>query len=238
MFIAKEENLKAAYLPNGFSQNTDLTINGDLFHHLVNVLRVKQNDEVALLDGMGLKGIGQISVVGKRDLTVRVKSVTLTDAAPCCELLIFTPKKDALESMIKAATELGVRRVYLYRGDYSQEKLPETNRVQAILQSAMEQSNNPWKPEIIHCLDLIECPLNQFDQIHFMDVGVTVDHPLRVGGRSILVIGPEGGFSDKERELFKSFRNIQVVSLPTPILRAPTAMIAGLGWWYAQSLKP
>ena len=37
MYCAEEEILKAAYLPNGFIENTELTIEGDAFHHLVNV---------------------------------------------------------------------------------------------------------------------------------------------------------------------------------------------------------
>lgn len=238
MYRVEEEILKAAYLPNGFAENTELTIEGDAFHHLVNVLRVRINDELVLLDGRGLKGFGQINQIGKRELTVKIKSATRALESTNCDLLLFTPKKDALETMLKSATELGVRKIYLYRGAFSQEKLPDASRVDALLQSAMEQSNNPWKPEIIHCSELSDCPLDQFDQIHLMDIDPHATPSSKPGKSSILVIGPEGGFSDDERKILKSFKSTHVVSLPTPILKAPTAMMAGIGWWYAQSLKP
>lgn len=237
MYCVEEEDLKAAYLPNGFTENSEITIEGETFHHLVNVLRVRNNDELILLDGKGLKGLGQVAEIGKRGLTVKIQATKRSIEESACELLLFTPKKDALETMLKAATELGVRKIYLYRGDYSQEKLPEANRVDAILQSAMEQSNNPWKPDIIYCLKLSDCPLDQFEQIHLMDINPPTTSSSKVSSRSILVIGAEGGFSDAERKLLKSFKSTQVVSLPTPILRAPTAMMAGLGWWYSQRLK-
>jgi 16S rRNA (uracil1498-N3)-methyltransferase len=238
MYCSKEKALKAAYLPNGFIENTELTILGDNFHHLVNVLRVRINDELILLDGKGLQGLGLVVQVGKRELVVKIQSTKRTHESTVCDLLLFTPKKDALETMLKSATELGVRKIYLYRGAFSQEKLPDKIRVDALLQSAMEQSNNPWKPEIIHCSELADCPLDQFDQIHLMDIGSHATSSTRADAKSILVIGPEGGFSDDERKVLKSFKSTHVVSLPTPILRAPTAMMAGLGWWYAQSLKP
>lgn len=230
--------MKAAYLPSGFTDNTNLTIEGDTFHHLVNVLRVRINDELILLDGKGLQGLGLVAQIGKRELTVKIKSTTRAPESTNCDLLLFTPKKDALEMMLKSATELGVRKIYLFRGAFSQEKLPDGTRVDALLQSAMEQSNNPWKPEIIHCSELSDCPLEQFDQIHLMDIDPHATSSSKTSARSILVIGPEGGFSEDERKFLKSFKSTHVVSLPTPILRAPTAMMAGLGWWYAQSLKP
>src|SRR5690606_39103516 len=64
------------------------------------------------------------------------------------DLALGMPKRDALELCLKEATELGFRKIFLIRSDYSQMKAPEMERMEKLLVSALEQSNAPFLPLI------------------------------------------------------------------------------------------
>lgn len=211
----------------------EMSIDGDRFHHLVNVMRTKIGDELLLLDGSGRRTFCEVTSVSKKSLAVRSLKIEQVSRVVTCDVLLFFPKREALESMLKMATEMGVNSIYLFRGKYSQDKFPDPVRVEALLQSAMEQSNNPWKPEITLCPKPEDWPSHE--QTILMDVAGPQPSRIDKGKKSLLVIGPEAGFSDDERVALRSRPGVIELSFPTPILRASTALPAGLGWWHGNA---
>src|SRR5690606_2455199 len=120
-----------------------------LLHHLVKVVRLEAGEELLLLDGHGLKVKTKVSAVTKREMRLEQLEILQEARRYEFDLALGIPKREALELSLKEATELGFRRIYLIRAEYSQMKLPELERLQRLLISALEQSNSAFLPELI-----------------------------------------------------------------------------------------
>jgi len=210
----------------------EVNLSGDAFHHLVQVCRLRINDEILLLNGQGKKAVAFLQTLSKRELTLKVVSVEEVPATSQLDALILVPKKDALELMLKMSVELGFRKVMLLRGAYSQERLPDEARLQSLLQSAIEQSNNPWPPEVILLKDWSEVVWNQYQHVLCFDPTGESGEQLKFKKTDgiLTLIGPEGGFSPEELTLFQELSNAKRIAWQTPIMRAPTALGMATGW--------
>ncbi len=205
-------------------------VTGDKLHHLMHVVRIEVGEKVLLLDGKGLMTLTTVASLSKRSIQLKVIEPIETQPVHSIDVAIGIPKKDALESCLKQVCELGIRNVYLIRSDYSQMKLPDSERLQSLLVSGVEQSNTPYLP-LIHSTDWSSLPYADYNLIALMNSRIThTPADLRFQGRTLLVVGPEGGFSPKELEYFSSRERLTSIRLPTPIMRTPTALSAGVGF--------
>jgi len=189
-----------------------------------------------MLDGLGRRARARVLGIGKRAIELEVEAVEQAAAPLPLDVAIAVPKREALESMVKMAVELGVRRLWLLRGDFSPERIPEFSRLVAIVKSALEQSNNPWSPQL-HLLDgWGEIPWADYDRVLVFDpAGARGEDFAWLTTDGILtVIGPEGGFSERDRA---SWPTVSLVGLPTAILRAPTALATAWGWVLAKRVN-
>ena len=232
--------MRAALLQGqDFSQSETLSVSGETHHHLANVIRLEKSEQVLLLNGIGGKALARVLEITKKEIQFALTETSQVPKGDLYDVLILIPKREALESMLKAAVEMGVGRIYLVKGQRSPEKLPEERRIQALMQSALEQSNNPWMPEVIECLKLSDVPSGTFGAILMLDVALDSSkaaQKVRIPGqKTLLIVGPEGGYAPEERAMMGAWPQTRVVSLPTPILRAPTALIAGLGWCHSRA---
>lgn len=222
-----------------FKAGENLAVAGETHHHLANVIRLEKSEQVLLLNGVGAKAFANVVEITKKEIQFKIKDVSQVLVGEKIDVLILIPKRDALESMLKAATEMGVGRIYLVKGQRSPEKIPEERRVQALLQSALEQSNNPWMPEVVTCNGLHDAGPENYTEILMMDVAngeQRAAEKVRIAGqKTLLIVGPEGGYSPEERAMILNWTQTRIISLATPILRAPTALIAGLGWCHARA---
>ena len=125
-------------------------LSGDTAHHLINVIRLELNEEVLLLNGSGLKVKTKVSQISKREILLTQMDHQNVSRNFKMDLALGIPKKEALELSLKQAVELGFRKIYLIRSEYSQTRLPEAERLESLLISSLEQSNSPYIPEIIH----------------------------------------------------------------------------------------
>jgi 16S rRNA (uracil1498-N3)-methyltransferase len=213
----------------------DLTIQdsyqlrGDAAHHLVNVVRIELGEEILLLNGAGLRVKTKVSSLSKREVLLEKLEHSNTERTFHMDLALGIPKKDALELSLKQAVELGFRKIFLVRSQYSQTKLPETERIMSLLISALEQSNSSYLPEI-HPVSWDEIPAADYNEILLMD---SQHETKKTQGQkmaaALLVVGPEGGFSPEESAFLHQLPKIRIVNLPTPILRTPTAVATGAG---------
>jgi 16S rRNA (uracil1498-N3)-methyltransferase len=213
----------------------DLTIQdsyqlrGDAAHHLVNVVRIELGEEILLLNGAGLRVKTKVSSLSKREVLLEKLEHSNTERTFHMDLALGIPKKDALELSLKQAVELGFRKIFLVRSQYSQTKLPETERIMSLLISALEQSNSSYLPEI-HPVSWDEIPAADYNEILLMD---SQHETKKTQGQkmaaALLVVGPEGGFSPEESAFLHHLPKIRIVNLPTPILRTPTAVATGAG---------
>jgi 16S rRNA (uracil1498-N3)-methyltransferase len=226
--------MKSLYLPDTiFSVGQVLGVSDDDYHHLVRVFRIQSGEYILLLNGRGSSAKAHVNTIKKDILELTVEFVHEQSYANNFIAVILSPKKDALDLTIRSCVELCFRKIILVRGQHSSEKLPLFDKINKQLKQAIEQSNASFIPEL-QVDDLVNIDFKSFPKTIVLDnhqAKAKMDFSLN--GDEALVVGPEGGFSSQEREFLASIESSFVLHLPTAILRAPTALVAGAGWLYA-----
>ena len=197
-------------------------------HYIHKVMRIKEGQNFSLFNQSGefeakveniIKGIIEFSVEKK-----------LRSADNPTEIwLAFTPiKLNYLNLMIQKATELGVTRFIPLLTDRTVVRKINEKRIKKIIVEASEQSNRLNLPTLDKLKNLEEFLKENIDiTIHFGDlnsknkkIDIKRDEPL------CILIGPEGDFSIKEREIISKMKNIIPINVNKNILRSETAAIA------------
>lgn len=213
------------------SNDESYIVKDDSFHHLANVVRVKLGEFVKIFNGNGLEVTSEVSLIEKKQLKLKFLSVKNHERNRLSiDVLIGTPKKEALEQCLKQSVELGVGRIFLAETAFSQKHFISTDRQQSLLVSSLEQSNNPFLP-IVEEIKFQEAPVANYDQVLLFDSVNKGLAPLRSDSQKILIVlGPEGGFSVSELEWWKSHPQTVGIHLPTGIMRTPTALSCAIGF--------
>jgi 16S rRNA (uracil1498-N3)-methyltransferase len=220
--------MRAAYVPQ-LTPAATVALTGEVVHHLVNVVRLEVGDELMLLNGQGLQLTGTVELASKKELRVKILEEKVHQRSVSLDVALGIPKKDALDLCLKQACELGLRRIYLVRAEYSQQRIPEAERIHNLIVSALEQSNAPFLPTVIEA-SWEEVPFASYGEVTLLDSQTRkTTSATKTGEDQLLVVGPEGGFSTTELARFERMTNLCRVHLPTPILRTPTALATGTG---------
>jgi 16S rRNA (uracil1498-N3)-methyltransferase len=221
--------MRAVWLPSIASGPKHLLV-GEAYHHLVNVVRTEAGEDVLLLDGKGLKVWVRVMQISRRELHLQETGREEVQRRFEMDLALGIPKREALEMVLKEATELGIRRIYLVRAAYSQQKVPEADRLQKLLVSALEQSNAPFLPEILES-NWQSIEWNEYGLKLLMDSQTEecTHEVLDFFAPTLLVVGPEGGFEKSELSYLHQRPGLEILNLPTPIMRTPTAVATGAG---------
>ena len=197
-------------------------------HYIHKVMRIKEGQNFSLFNQSGefeakveniIRGIVEFSVEKK-----------LRSADNPTEIwLAFTPiKLNYLNLMIQKATELGVTRFIPLLTDHTVVRKINEKRIKKIIVEASEQSNRLNLPTLDKLKNLEEFLKENIDiTIHFGDlnsknkkIDIKKDEPL------CILIGPEGDFSIKEREIISKMKNIIPININKNILRSETAAIS------------
>ncbi|MBC7713835.1 MAG: 16S rRNA (uracil(1498)-N(3))-methyltransferase [Rhizobacter sp.] len=230
--------MRAIFYPFEEQKVDDLVqVTGDSVHHLT-VARVRENEKILLLNGKGQRLLGIIQAFSKKSIDIKI-----TEAEECTplhelSLAIAMPKKEAFEDILKMAVELGVTEIYPLTSDYSQYEYAPSERVQRILESALVQSNNPFLPKIHSEQILYDFLSMHTGTIAFFNSKIS-EKPTdnEITAKKTILIGPEGGFSAEEIAAIVKYPKTQEIHLPTPILRAPTAVSAAIGFLLSSSVS-
>lgn len=240
--------MRAIYCPNICSQNNiQIKIEGDSFHHL-QVARVKSGEELLLLDGKGKKNYSIVLEISKKYAVVEIQSIKDTERFHQICLAISTPKRDAFWDILKIAVEMGVPKIVPLISEYSQFEFSlssDGERAQRVFESALAQSNNAFIPEISSSRQLDSFLNSEYELIWFFNSAGDFPHfaaspnELLTSSKavsnlkSVVLIGPEGGFSKKEIEMILQCKKTVEIKLNLPIMRSPTAVSASLGYLLA-----
>lgn len=230
--------MRALWL-NPLQSQDEYILRGDSLHHLVNVVRVNVGEKLLLLNGEGLLVETVIESLNKKEMFLKKLVDHREERNFIFDLVLGMPKRDALELCLKECTELGFRKIYLVRSDFSQMRFPEEDRVHKLLVSALEQSNSPYLPEVVHAT-WEKIPFKDYGDVVLLDSQTKSRKPAGPASgkdEKLLIVGPEGGFSPEEIQFLHSREQVRVVNLPTPILRTPTAVAAGAGVMLQSLLK-
>jgi len=210
-------------------------VTGDTVHHLT-VARVRENEKVLLLNGKGQRLLGIIQAFTKKSIDIKIIDSENVELYHNLSLAIAMPKKDAFEDILKMAVELGINEIYPLTSAYSQYEYEPSERIQRILESALVQSNNAFFP-VLHSQQLLSSFLaGHTGTIAFFNSKKSEILSSRdQGAKKTILIGPEGGFSAEEVGSINNYPKILEIHLPTPILRAPTAVASSIGYLLSSS---
>lgn len=228
-----------AHCQNNLSVQDNYILKDEALHHLVNVVRIETQDELLLLNGAGLFVETVVEKISKKELHLKMTRTYQKERSFLFDLALAMPKREALELCLKEATELGFRNIYLIRSDFSQMRMPEAERMEKLVVSALEQSNAPYMPQISEAT-WNTIPWANYAEALLMDSQTKIDtrsghHPAMAP--RLLIVGPEGGFSPQELTFLHAEERVKVVNLPTPIMRTPTAVATGAGIMLISLLK-
>ncbi|MDQ3014647.1 MAG: 16S rRNA (uracil(1498)-N(3))-methyltransferase [bacterium] len=211
----------------------DITIYDDeVIHQWKDVFRLRAGDKVILLDDSGYEYLSEIGLLAKGKAEVKIIEQTVSDILPTKEVWLFASiiKKDNFEWILEKGTEVGVTHFVPVLSDRTEKKDINMDRAYKIVREATEQSGRGKLPQVFEPASLeeaLENDVTSFIAFH-MDgepFSVSLRDDLRASEDSLgILIGPEGGWSDNELELFKE-KNIPIYSLGKGVLRAETAAI-------------
>ena len=186
-------------------------------HHVDRVLRLRAGEVVTLTDGAGrwrtavVGGPGAVEATGPVEFEPRPE--------PPLTIATAIPKGDRVDLLVQKVTELGADRIVLLHADRSIVRWDDGRspkhvaRLQRIADEACRQSRRVWWP-------IVEGPVASTEAV----AGAVIAEP---GGRAVapgdcsVAIGPEGGWTERERALASDS-----VGLGPSILRTETAAIA------------
>ena len=204
-------------------------------HYLCNVMRLRPDERFKLFNGRDGEWSAIASRTASRQLSFRCIERTRPQAPAPDIWLIFAPlSRSRTEYAIEKATELGVSKIIPAITDFSKPARIRRSRLEAIAIEAAEQCGSITIPTVEEACRL----RNVIDEIDGSRRLLVCDETLVGQGNFpgqlafkdgyAVVIGPEGGFSSAERELFDRHRCCIRCALGESILRAETAAIVAL----------
>jgi 16S rRNA (uracil1498-N3)-methyltransferase len=210
-------------------------------HYLLNVMRQAPGDEVLLFNGRDGEWRARLAAAGKRACELLVlERKRAQQIGPDLDLVVALVKRARLETIVEKAAELGARRVRLAITERTNAERTRVDRLAAIAVEAAEQTGRLDAPavEAPQKLDALVAGWPPDRPLMFCDEAGEAPPALgALAGRQSspwgVLIGPEGGFSPRERALIRGLPQAVPVSLGPRILRADTAAIAALTLWQA-----
>ena len=221
------------FFPKSLSLNLTAKLDKPQSHYINKVMRIKSNEFFSLFNSSGeweakikeiSKGIVEFNITKQLRQKENNKEIWLA----------FSPiKSNYFNFMMQKATELGVTKFIPIIFERSVVRKINHNRLEKIVIEASEQSNRINIPVLEKCqnlknflsknnkkIELIFTDLNTENRK--LEIKKTTDKPICV------IIGPEGDFSEKEREEILSFEGVNKIKINENILRSETAAISAL----------
>ena len=200
-------------------------------HYLSKVMRVKENEAFSLFNSSG-EWEAKVLSMSKNIIEFKITK-HLRQNKNINELwLAFSPIKSNYQNfMIQKATELGVTKFLPIIFDRTVVRKINKERLEKIAIEASEQSNRINLPTIeesqslnnflkTNSIDLIFTDLNSNN--YKIDKSKLSDRPI------CIIIGPEGDFSEVERQEILAFKGVQPIKINENILRSETAVISAI----------
>ncbi len=232
----------------------------ELLNQLGKVFRFKSGDRIIIFDGTGFEYEAEIILISKKEVILKPgqgqslsdgrKGLSLSERNVSLYLSLI--KKNNFEWASEKCTEIGVTEIHPIISERSEKKDLNLERVNKIVKEASEQSGRMTLPQVfpIKPLDLAvsQAVAEGKECVAFHTDSTVTEHnrlfnrPRRQNGTpsssdegdsskpSATFVGPEGGFTENEIELFKK-NNFKILSLGPNILRAETAAIVAI--WYS-----
>lgn len=227
------------FVPHDLAPGASLDLDEGQSRYLAAVMRQAVGDEVAVFNGRDGEWRATLAKVGKKAVTLTALSRTRPqETGPDLDLVVALVKRTRLETIVEKAAELGARRVLPVVTERTNADHTRVERLQAIAVEASEQTGRLDVPQVLEPekLDRLLARWDVSRQLLFCDEAGDAPPVLaavKAGGPWAILIGPEGGFSARERTQLRALPYAVPAGLGPRILRADTAAISALTLWQA-----
>jgi 16S rRNA (uracil1498-N3)-methyltransferase len=219
---------RALHRPGG-SPGDRIVLSPEESAHLCRVLRLGRSDRVSVFDGAGREWDARIEVADPHGVEVLVGNERTDRVEPTVDVILVQAicRPERLEWAFQKSAEIGVAGVMLFRGERTDVGAPSPSRWgrwERILAEACKQSGRRVIPELRGPVAApVELPAGVLG-IFLHPGGSPVERVLRDRGpqATYVAVGPEGGFSEEERDAWLRSGWVQAALGPR-ILRAETA---------------
>ena len=223
--------------PLGEGQTVPLT--REQAHYLFGVMRLDKGAVVSLINSRDGEWDAQIAQAGKKGGILQCQTQTRPLQAPPDLWLIFAPiRKERTAFIVEKAVEMGAARILPVQTAYTQSaNRIRQDKLQAHAVEAAEQCGGTFVPPVddLVKLDRLLADWPTDRQLMFCDEAEVASAQRLVESSKdqpwAILIGPEGGFSERERKRLSGLPFSHVVSLGPRILRADTAVVVAMTVW-------
>jgi len=227
------------FIKKQISQNLMIYIKDKQHHFLKNVLRIKLNDTITLFDGITGEWESNVISISKEKTAVKIlKKIREFENQPDIWLIFAPIKLFRMNITIQKAVELGVSKLIPCKTEFSNFYNLNYKNLELNAIEASQQCERLDIPKIEKIIDLINFLKELPDDraLIFCDesdpnlpsIYDEVKSKLNIYSKWSVIIGPEGGFSNEEKDILIKQKNILRVSLGRRILRSDTAAISSL----------
>lgn len=216
------------------ADNLDLdyySLSSEESKHCIKVLRMGVGDTLMLTDGNGTLCKAKIITASPKECEVEIVERKHEEQKPYRLHIGVAPTKNSarIEWFVEKAVEIGVDRITLLVCDHSEREKQNTERLQKIIDSAMKQSLKAYRPALEGPMPILDF-IRQADEACKMvcycdgDERHTMHEAYQKGRDAVVLIGPEGDFSQKEISTALEL-GFQPVTLGSCRLRTETAAL-------------
>lgn len=232
---------KRFYINEELFEGKNACLEGEEFHHLANVMRARIGDSVCLFNGNGKFYFGKITQINKKNAEILIQNEQISQNEPKINLTIYQAlaKGDKLSLVMQKITEIGASNLCLFESEFCDVKsnTGKQERLDNISISAAKQCGRASLVQTsgIFNIKQVAEQIKVYDAFYVAyeaEDGATLSNLLILNKGKLqniaIMIGAEGGFSEKEIELLKS-SGAKIISLGNRILRTETASIVCAG---------
>ena len=222
-------------------ENNQLKLTKEESHYVNKVMRIKIGEEIQITNGEGYLWKGIKNINNLIDIPNINKPILVQEKRQVFLGIAVAIPKNGFEDILKMCTEIGIDFIQPLYSEHQIKRISnqalKMDRWNSIINEAVEQCERLWKPKLLNILDICEWLISLEDK-DIISISLTrnencinLNQWLKMQNLSVQelttlwnVIGPEGGWSQREISFFKE-KKIQFIKLSESILRTSTASV-------------
>ncbi len=230
--------------------SSEVKLDSNEHHYAYHVLRIAVGNEVEITNCIGLKALGTVETVNKKEIVIKINNIISQNLPEFqVNLILAAPKPSTLDEVIASASEIGAGEIHIFKGERSAFKAPfKLDKLKLLSDQATRISKSCYSSKIF-AYDNINALYETFktgktdnnlfifcDESHVYHGKITnsiyskIKNSYNKNIKNIfIIIGPEASFSSYEREIINEKLKAVTVSLGNNILRVPNAVLSALG---------